>query len=141
MVNLTMWLKNCQKKYNNVKFLEFIPHKELNELYNSHDVIILPSRWETALKVVLEAQLCGLPVIVSDIAGPNELIILNKTGFLLKPENEIDLTEKILTFFKLKTENMSRFNEFKKDSVRNAKNYSIGIVIIKIEKLFYQLKK
>jgi glycosyltransferase involved in cell wall biosynthesis len=45
--------------------------------------------------VVLEAQSCGLPAIVSDIGGPKEIIIDGETGFIAKANNINSWIEKI----------------------------------------------
>ena len=48
----------------------------------SSDVFVFPSRTDTAGNVVLEAQACGLPVLVSDAGGPRENILPGQTGFI-----------------------------------------------------------
>ena len=48
----------------------------------SSDVFLFPSRTDTAGNVVLEAQACGLPVLVSDAGGPCENICPGRTGFI-----------------------------------------------------------
>jgi glycosyltransferase involved in cell wall biosynthesis len=48
----------------------------------SADAFIFPSRTDTAGNVVLEAQACGLPVLVSDAGGPRENILPGETGFV-----------------------------------------------------------
>ena len=48
----------------------------------SSDVFVFPSRTDTAGNVVLEAQACGLPVLVSDAGGPRENVCPGQTGFV-----------------------------------------------------------
>jgi glycosyltransferase involved in cell wall biosynthesis len=48
----------------------------------SSDVFVFPSRTDTAGNVVLEAQACGLPVLVSEAGGPRENILPGQTGFI-----------------------------------------------------------
>ena len=48
----------------------------------SADVFLFPSDTETAGNVVLEAQACGLPVIVSDAGGPKEYVRPDVTGIV-----------------------------------------------------------
>jgi glycosyltransferase involved in cell wall biosynthesis len=48
----------------------------------SADVFLFPSDTETAGNVVLEAQACGLPVIVSDAGGPKEYVRAGATGIV-----------------------------------------------------------
>ncbi|MAZ44480.1 MAG: glycosyl transferase [Legionellales bacterium] len=53
----------------NVSFISYIPHQQLPKLLSQYDVLILPSHQEAWGIVVEEAQLCGLPVIVSSAVG------------------------------------------------------------------------
>lgn len=46
----------------------------------SADLFVFPSRTDTAGNVVLEAQACGVPVVVSDAGGPRENIRPGRTG-------------------------------------------------------------
>jgi glycosyltransferase involved in cell wall biosynthesis len=48
----------------------------------SADIFLFPSDTETAGNVVLEAQACGLPVIVSDAGGPKEYVRPDTTGIV-----------------------------------------------------------
>jgi glycosyltransferase involved in cell wall biosynthesis len=46
----------------------------------SSDLFLFPSRTDTAGNVVLEAQACGLPVLVTNAGGPQENMIDGETG-------------------------------------------------------------
>jgi glycosyltransferase involved in cell wall biosynthesis len=45
--------------------------------------------------VILEAQASGLPVIVSDLGGPKELVEDGKTGFVTKAHDADDFARAI----------------------------------------------
>jgi len=62
-------------------FLGFQEQDALATTYASSDVFVFPSATDTFGNVVLEAQSSGLPVIVSDRGGPQELIDAGRTGF------------------------------------------------------------
>ncbi len=53
----------------NIRFLGHIPNDRLPEIYERHDVFILPSLYEPWGLVVEEALFRGLPVIASDKVG------------------------------------------------------------------------
>lgn len=55
------------------------------------DVFILPSYREGFGTSVIESQAMGVPVIVSNIPGPTEAMILNKTGLIFEKKNSLDL--------------------------------------------------
>lgn len=49
------------------------------------DIFTLPSHFEGLPMSVIEAMLAGLPVVATDIRGPNEQIIPEDTGLLVPP--------------------------------------------------------
>ena len=71
-----------------VSFLGRVEYQDLPRLYNEHDLFLFPSVTETFGMVVLEAQACGLPALVSDVGGPKEIILDNQTGYVL-PVDEV----------------------------------------------------
>jgi glycosyltransferase involved in cell wall biosynthesis len=66
-----------------VTFPGKIPYADLPALYNRHDLFLFPSTTDTFGMVVLEAQACGLPALVSDVGGPREIVRDGQTGYVL----------------------------------------------------------
>lgn len=66
-----------------VEFTGRIAYDELPALYNAHDLFLFPSVTDTFGMAVLEAQACGLPALVSDVGGPQEIVDSGRTGFAL----------------------------------------------------------
>jgi len=58
------------------------PHMLIPHWLKAADVLVLPSRSEGRGMVLVEAMALGVPVVASDIPGPNELIRSGENGFL-----------------------------------------------------------
>lgn len=69
--------------------------EELATAYASADFFAFPSTTDTFGNVVLEAQAAGLPVIVSDVGGPRDLVQPGKDGFITRALDATELAEAI----------------------------------------------
>lgn len=57
-----------------VEFLPAVPRAELRDLYQQADVFCFPTLCDTYGIALLEAMSCGCAVVVSDVAGPREIV-------------------------------------------------------------------
>lgn len=64
--------------------------------YASSDIFVFPSTTDTLGNVVLEAQACGLPVVVTDEGGPRENMIPGETGLVVTGNDEESLLDALL---------------------------------------------
>jgi glycosyltransferase involved in cell wall biosynthesis len=62
---------------------------KMNLLYNIFDCFLLPSRCEGFGIPSIEAQACGVPVIVNNFTAQPELVIPGKTGEVCKVQHKI----------------------------------------------------
>jgi glycosyltransferase involved in cell wall biosynthesis len=76
-------------------FTGYLTGKELAAAYASADVFVFPSTTDTFGNVILEAQACGLPVVVSDSGGPKELVEDKSNGLITKSHDLEDFTRAI----------------------------------------------
>jgi glycosyltransferase involved in cell wall biosynthesis len=81
-------------------FTGYLRGKELATAYASADIFVFPSTTDTFGNVIIEAQACGIPVIVSDSGGPKELVENNKTGLVTKSHDVEDFTRALLRLIK-----------------------------------------
>lgn len=104
-------------KVNNLKFLVSIKKPvRLKKIYKNYDIYILSSYFEGYPNSLVEAMICGLPVISSECSfGPREIISNKKNGLLFKVGSVNDLTKK-LEFF------MNNYSSASKMGI-NAKNF------------------
>lgn len=96
LMNLVKRLDLCD----HVTFSGGLPDELLPKCYQSSNLFILPSlasRREAFGIVLLEAMASGLPVITSDIPGPNEVVKNGETGLLVPPGNAEKLAEAIIS--------------------------------------------
>lgn len=107
-------LKEKLKDYDQVFFTGKIPRKELPEIYSSSDVFVFPSTTDTFGMVVMEAQSCGLPSVVSSVGGPKEILIDGQTGYIVQNGNVNEWVEKIEALIELKENQPLQFSEIKK---------------------------
>lgn len=68
----------------NAVFTGYKQGDELIKLYSGADLFVFPSTTDTFGNVVLEAQACATPVIVTDAGGPMENIIPGESGIIVK---------------------------------------------------------
>jgi glycosyltransferase involved in cell wall biosynthesis len=76
-------------------FTGYLTGEELAAAYASADVFVFPSTTDTFGNVILEAQACGLPVVVSDSGGPKELVEDQANGLITKSHDVEDFTRAI----------------------------------------------
>ena len=76
-------------------FTGYLTGEDLAAVYASCDLFLFPSTTDTFGNVVLEAQASGLPVIVSDVGGPQENVIQGETGVIV-PATEESLGRAVL---------------------------------------------
>jgi glycosyltransferase involved in cell wall biosynthesis len=74
-------------------FAGFCRHEKI---FNTVDLLALPSRSEGLPSVLIEAIARGLPVVASDIAGANEIVCSDSLGSLVPPNNSGALAAAII---------------------------------------------
>lgn len=84
--------------------------------YSSINVLCLPSVYEAFGLVQLEAAMYGIPSISTNVEGIPEVITNNYNGFLIEPENHIELWNKI-RFYR---ENFEVYSEHCNNALNNA---------------------
>ena len=111
--------KKLFSKFPICQMLGRLTRVELTSLYASSDLLVFPSVVDTFGMVVLEAQASGLPAIVTDKGGPQEIITPNESGFVLEELTPEVWGEKILEIANLKNINPQEYNNLRINSRKN----------------------
>lgn len=62
--------------------IQFAGHVAVGEIWASNHVLVLPSRYEGLPITIVEAMLCGRPVVTTNVAGNSEIVDDGVTGIL-----------------------------------------------------------
>lgn len=83
------YLKYLARRYRRpeILFTGFLHGEDLARAYAGADVFVFPSTTDTFGNVVLEAQAAGLPAIVSDRGGPQEIVLPGRSGLVADAED------------------------------------------------------
>ncbi len=133
--NLEKFLKKKVKKLGleqRVKFLGLLQKEDLNKLYSSSDIIVLPSGYgETWGLVINEALEFGLPVIISDRVG-SAIDLCENNGYIFKYKSSNALAKKLEKLLSLDDKD---FNVMVKNSFRIKNLYSFETIKNNLKKL------
>ncbi len=80
-----------------VYFAGYLNSKDVQKMYRCADISVFPSTYEPFGIVALEAMLAGVPVVVSDIGGLNEIVEHGVTGMKSYAGNPNSIADSILT--------------------------------------------
>lgn len=108
--------------------------KNLNDVYNEFDLVILPSIDPEPLgRVVIEAMAAGRPVIATNLGGSRECILNNESGFLVKENDVSSMGDAILKILESKNLGNKLGNNGRE---RVEKIFNIKIIINQIENMY-----
>lgn len=124
-------LKEIESIKDRVIFTGYIKNEDMPYIYNSMDIIAIPSLCEEAFGcVALEAMAMGIPIVATKSGGLSE-IITDKNGFVIEKDEKLieNLTNRLQELIeddKLRKsicnrtiEEFNRHNEYKKENYFN----------------------
>jgi glycosyltransferase involved in cell wall biosynthesis len=123
------------KEYKLIDSVVIVPFQnDIHKVWQSIDIAVVPSiEPEPFGLVAVEAMMANKPVIASNHGGLSEIILNNKTGFLVNPNDENQLSEAIIKLI----ENPSLRTEFGKNGYERAiKEFSIEKHVKEFEAVF-----
>ena len=117
--------KLTKKALKNIKYIASVPYIEVKSYIQQHSVIVLPSFAEALPMTWLEAMAMEKAIVASNIGWSEEIMINNKTGFIVNPKDHKEYASKILTLLNNKPL-ASIFGKNARDRITD--NFSIDII-------------
>lgn len=114
---------------------EFLHHADC---YVQPSIITESGKMEGIPVALMEAMACKLPVIATKISGIPELVDDQRTGFLVPPNDEVALAERIFWIY----ENQKNVGELGKQGYRKIKKeFNLNKIAPQLKELFVQNTK
>ena len=88
---------NSMRLGNKVYFTGYLNSKQVQKMYKCADIAVFPSTYEPFGIVALEAMLAGVPTVVSDIGGLNEIVEHGVTGMKSYCGNSNSIADSVLS--------------------------------------------
>ena len=117
-------------EYEKAGILEYLGHrKDVENVINASDCVVLPSYREGISKVLMEAASMEKPIIATNVTGCKEIIEDKKNGYLVNVKDSIDLSEKIERFINLSNEERDEMGKNGRKKILNEFDEKIIIEI------------
>ncbi len=114
-----------------VIFLKEAPQQQIAETMRKSQALILYSRYESFGNVIIEANACGIPVLLSDYPTFNEILIEGVTGLKAIGNSPEKLADKIMEMIK----NYKAFNQRAIVAITLEK-YGFGVIGEKLNSIY-----
>jgi glycosyltransferase involved in cell wall biosynthesis len=111
--------------------------RDISDLMNAADAFAMSSSREGLPNVLLEAHSCGLPAVVTSVGGNAEIVIHEKTGFIVPPQNPTALADAMLRLMNLPAEMRQQMGALARQRVEQ--QFSLESVVTQWENLYYEL--
>jgi len=118
--------------------IQFHDHESVPFLYKGCDLFILFSILEGLPLSILEAMVCGLLTIASDVGGISEIIEDGKNGFLVQPGDYKSMVHVIAKSLSLNIKKKKHITQNARKTV--IRNFSEKQMVNQYEELFFKIK-
>ena len=116
-----------EPKCGNIIFKGCVKNEDMVKYLNAADVFVLPTLAEGCCNAIVEAVVCGLPVISSNRSF-NCDVLDDSCALLINPENQDEITDALRTL----RDNPEKREELAAGSIERAKELSLDCRVDKI---------
>lgn len=99
-----------------IRYAGRVERANLAAFYSLADVFVFPSTTDTFGMVVLEAQACGLPAIVTDVGGPQEIVRHSPSGYIVPAHDRQAWVTAILQVVHMRDSDRQAFNGMRRQT-------------------------
>lgn len=117
-------------------FVKFPADEELAKLYNSADVVVCPSWYESQPLPVMEAMCCGTPTVTTRL-GTEDFAFNGKNSLVVEPRNPQALAEAIIKVLSDKT----LWRKLSSNGIKTMKGFSWERSVDAVERIFQNAVK
>ena len=115
-----------------VSIYNFLPRDEFYRILSQSHVLLFPSRWEVFGRVVLDALVCGTPVVAFNIPGAAQDVVLRYSylgiGRVAKPFDLKGFIRNVFYYYKLWKYNYDYYLDISKKAREIAMSYDYNVI-------------
>ncbi len=112
-------------------FDHFIPNEEVHHYFCAADIMVLPYISATQSGIIQIAYHYNKPVIATNVGGLPEVVLHEKTGYIVPPEDSQAISNAVLQYYNEKPD-----KEFQKNIKLEKEKYSWEYMVNAIESLY-----
>ncbi|WP_407356574.1 glycosyltransferase family 4 protein [Methanolobus sp. WCC5] len=110
---------------NNVNITGWIDHDELPSYLNKLKLVVVPSYTEGLPNLMLEAMVCGTPVLVTPVGSIPDIVIDEETGFIMKCNSPECISNNVIRV--LDNPNIDKIIQNAKVKIENDFSYNAAV--------------
>lgn len=111
----------------NVRIIAGLPHQELMAAYQNYDVFVLPSLEEGIANVAIESMMMGLPVVVTNCGGMQELVADGVNGWVVPIADPIAIANAIEKYVQMDKNALLQMRLHAQQTVKEKFDFSTNI--------------
>lgn len=112
------------------------PIKDIKSVYLDHSILVMTSRYEGLPMVLLEGQVCGLPLVsYACKCGPKDIITDGSNGYIIDEGDKSQFASRLVSLMN----NDSTRKTMGNNSLKNSENFTESKVMYKWIELFENL--